>query len=177
MKIELDFEPSARECDGCTACCEGWLQAEALGKRFYPGQPCHWMSCKGCTVYEARPEVCSEFQCSWKVGHFLPEWFKPSESKIICVWRRWKDEDKCTPEDRGGLYLSIVECGETISSKCFTWLNTYVQAGLLNVRYMHHDRPHWMGTQAFTDWCAGIKQDDAEPKVEVPETKETTKPH
>lgn len=151
---DKEFNPPERKCDGCTACCEGWLAAEALGKRFFPGQPCHWMGCSGCTVYEDRPEVCSAFSCAWKDTHFLPEWFKPTESKIICLWRKWKQAEDCTPEDRGGVYLHIVEAGDKLNSQCFTWLNTYVQAGLLNVKYEFEGRWHWMGSEAFTDWCA-----------------------
>ena len=49
MKIERELEPTPRECDGCTACCEGWLQAEALGKGFYSG-----IRVTGCAAQAAR---------------------------------------------------------------------------------------------------------------------------
>ena len=153
MEDTEKFNPPPRECDGCTACCEGWLSAEALGKRFYPGQPCHWVGCNGCTVYENRPEVCSEFVCAWKTGHFLPEWFKPSQAKIIATWRTWKEPEECVAEDRGGLYLSIVPMDQEINTQCLTWLNTYVQSGLLNVKYQFEGRWHWMGTESFRQWC------------------------
>ena len=173
MEDTKDFHPPRRQCDGCTACCEGWLSAEALGKRFFPGQPCHWMGCNGCTVYEDRPKVCSDFQCAWKDTHFLPEWFKPTESNVICLWRRWLPEEDCLPEDRGGVYLSISEMGKPLPTKHLTWLNTYVQAELLNVRYEYEGRWHWMGTARFRDWCsdntvtgARIKAEEAEPKEE-----------
>ena len=111
--IPEDFKPKSRSCDGCTRCCEGWLQAEALGKRFFPGQPCHWLSIgKGCTVYEDRPPVCTSFTCAWLDNHFLPEWFKPSDAAIICNLQRWKPEELCTEEDRGGLILYIASHGK-----------------------------------------------------------------
>ena len=176
MEDTKDFHPPRRQCDGCTACCEGWLSAEALGKRFFPGQPCHWMGCNGCTVYEDRPKVCSDFQCAWKDTHFLPEWFKPTESNVICLWRRWLPEEDCLPEDRGGVYLSISEMGKPLPTKHLAWLNTYVQAELLNVRYEYEGRWHWMGTARFRDWCsdntvtgARIKAEEAEPKEEPAE--------
>ena len=176
MEDTKEFHPPRRQCDGCTACCEGWLSAEALGKRFFPGQPCHWMGCNGCTVYEDRPKVCSDFQCAWKDTHFLPEWFKPTESNVICLWRRWLPEEDCLPEDRGGVYLSISEMGKPLPTKHLTWLNTYVQAELLNVRYEYEGRWHWMGTARFRDWCsdntvtgARIKAEEAEPKEEPAE--------
>ena len=154
MEEDKKFEPPARECNGCTMCCEGWLAAEALGKRFFPGQPCHWVGCSGCTVYENRPPVCSDFICSWKQGHFLPEWFKPNVANIICVWRKWKEEEVCEPEDRGGIYLAITECGKPMESKVMTWLNNYVQAGMINVKYQMEGRWHWMGSTEFCRWCA-----------------------
>lgn len=157
MEEEKKFEPPARECDGCTMCCQGWLAAEALGKMFYPGQPCHWVGCSGCTVYENRPPVCSDFICSWKQGHFLPEWFKPNVANIICVWRKWKEEEICEPEDRGGIYLAITECGKPMESKVMTWLNNYVQAGMINVKYQMEGRWHWMGSTEFCRWCASAE--------------------
>jgi hypothetical protein len=153
MEDYKDYNPPDRSCDGCTACCEGWLSAEALGKSFFPGQPCHWKGTKGCTVYEARPSVCSNFKCAWITNHFLPEWFKPTESNVIAVWRRWKEEDACTPENRGGVYLCVTECGEPISSNAMTWINNYVTAKALNVRYQHKGRWHWLGDEEFAEWC------------------------
>ena len=153
MEEEKKFTPPPRECDGCTMCCEGWVSAEALGKVFFPGQPCHWVGCNGCTVYEDRPKVCSDFICGWKASHFLPEWFKPNLADIITIWRTWKSADICEPKDRGGIYLAIIECGKPMENKILTWLNNYVQAGVLNVKYQSHGRWHWMGSEEFCDWC------------------------
>ncbi len=157
-KKNKEFTPPKRNCDGCTACCEGWLSAEALGKRFFPGQPCHWMGCSGCTVYEDRPKVCSDFQCAWKDTHYLPEWFKPSQSNVICLWRKWKNPEDCTEGDAGGVYLSVSEMGERISSQCLTWLNNYAAARQLNVKYELNGRWHWMGTDSFCAWCSAPQQ-------------------
>ena len=164
MAEDKEFNPPPRSCDGCTACCEGWLSAEALGKRFFPGQPCHWMGCSGCTVYEDRPKVCSDFQCAWKDTHFLPEWFKPSQSNVICLWRTWKQYEDCTPEDRGGVYLSVSEMGERISAQCLTWLNNYAAARQLNVKYELNGRWHWMGTDSFCAWCSSPKEPTTKPQ-------------
>ena len=95
---------------------------------------------------------------------------------MICLWRRWLPEEDCLPEDRGGVYLSISEMGKPLPTKHLTWLNTYVQAELLNVRYEYEGRWHWMGTARFRDWCsdntvtgARIKAEEAEPKEEPAE--------
>ena len=148
---DKEWELPARECDGCTACCEGWLTAEALGKTFFPGQPCHWKGCGTCTVYEKRPKVCSDFQCAWKANHFLPEWFKPTISNVIPVWRRWKAEEDCK-EGENGLYLCLTPMSEPISRDSLTWLLNYVAADAMNIRYSHQGRWHWVGCLEFTNW-------------------------
>ena len=156
---DKDFQPPPRECNGCTACCEGWLKAEALGKSFYPGQPCHWKGCDGCTVYEDRPPVCSTYVCSWKAGHFLPEWFKPTESNVIGNWRSWELPEGVEPkepdEPTSGAYLSFVECGKPMTTQCLTWLNNYVAAEVINVIYQFEGHRHWMGSQNFQQWVRG----------------------
>ena len=88
------------------------------------------------------------------------------------MWRRWLDDDKCTPEDRGGIYLSISEMGKPIQTKHLTWLNTYVQSGLLNVKYEYEGRWHWMGTKDFIKWCAGNTVGGQRVKAEQAETDE-----
>ena len=44
--------------------------------------------------------------------------------------------------------------GKPIQTKHLTWINTYVQAGLLNVKYEYEGRMHWMGTEKFCQWCS-----------------------
>lgn len=161
---DKEFTPPPRQCEGCTACCEGWLSGEALGKRFFPGQPCHWMSCNGCTIYEDRPSLCTDFSCAWISNHFLPEWFKPTESNAITRWQTWKDIDECTPEDRGGVYLVVLETGGKIKHNCMTWLTNYASAGMLNVKYQLEGRWHWMGSDSFTQWCANGSAAAAKPQ-------------
>ena len=58
---------SKRSCGSCTKCCEGWLSGEALGHKFYPGKPCHFIAIgKGCSVYAKRPqEPCVSYKCGW----------------------------------------------------------------------------------------------------------------
>jgi hypothetical protein len=105
-----------RTCGNCTMCCQGWLQGEVYGYKFYQGLPCHFISCNGCSIYENRPEnPCKNYSCAWLSDEegFFPEWFIPEQSKIICTWREWKP---------GSVYLDVEECGETINSKYLNWL-------------------------------------------------------
>ena len=172
MELTKKFTPPKRECDGCTVCCQGWLSAEALGYRFFPGQPCHWVGCNGCTVYSDRPPVCQNFECGWKESHFLPEWFKPTESNMIALWREWKAEEMCE-EGENGQYLCLSECGKSMTAKHMTWLNNYAAAGVLNVKYQYEGRWHWIGSDAFCQWnCDGAVPITADDKKQEEKPKE-----
>ena len=46
-----NFKTFQRNCNNCTKCCEGWLSGEVNGYSFYPGRPCHFMKCDGCSIY------------------------------------------------------------------------------------------------------------------------------
>lgn len=105
-----------RECNGCTACCEGWLSGQAYGHYFQPGRPCHFKCEGGCAIYEKRPEnPCKEFICEWIVNSELPEWMKPSVSKVITMKKTWE----------GGEYLKVIEMGQKIDSVVLNWFFIY----------------------------------------------------
>ena len=81
-----------RSCGDCTACCDGWLKAEINGKKIHPGVGCEHAS-GGCGIYETRPvRPCRTFMCQWLLNPNMPEWLKPSRSKVILkgkqVWER-----------------------------------------------------------------------------------------
>ena len=52
----------------------------------------HWVAESGCTVYKDRPEVCSAFKCAWLADDYLPMWFQPHLSNLICTWNKWGDD-------------------------------------------------------------------------------------
>ena len=113
MLSVIKFNKMMRECNGCTACCEGWLDGQVQGHYFQPGRPCHFKCESGCAIYQQRPEnPCRSFVCEWLVNLEIPEWMKPSVSKIIIKKKRWK----------GGEYLSVMEMGEKIDSIVLNWL-------------------------------------------------------
>jgi hypothetical protein len=175
MELTKKFEPPKRSCDGCTMCCEGWLSASALGHTFYPGQPCHWVGTKGCTVYADRPPVCTGYECAWLSNHILPEWFKPSESSLIGTWCIWKDKSLCK-EGQTGTYIKFIECDKPIDSKYLTWLNNYATAGLLNIKYRQSGIWHYMGDEDFVEWCASGEPPFPKPEAEVEEQEEEEAP-
>jgi hypothetical protein len=105
-----------RECNGCTACCEGWLVGDAHGHYFQSGRPCHFKCESGCAIYENRPDdPCKNYKCEWLDNLEIPEWLKPNISKVIITKRKWS----------GGNYLEVLECGQKMDSIVLNWLFHY----------------------------------------------------
>jgi len=61
------------KCGDCTECCFV-MGVEALNKAQY--QKCEHI-CKGCTIYDQRPDSCKSFNCTWLLSGWSEE-FKPS---------------------------------------------------------------------------------------------------
>lgn len=118
---------TVRSCDGCTKCCEGWLWGEAHGHKFWPGRPCHFMSNKGCSIYENRPDQpCKSFKCEWLENNEIPEWMKPDVSNVI-IYKR---------EENGKKILEFTEAGSRLDSKVLSWIfMMYADNKLCNVKY------------------------------------------
>ena len=76
-----------RQCQPCTACCDGWVQMNIRGAEVYPGCACPHSTGQGCNDYANRPvEPCHHFNCAWILPNSpLPEWFKPSAAKVIVL--------------------------------------------------------------------------------------------
>ncbi len=53
-----------RSCGDCSACCVT-LDVAELQKPAH--QPCKFLR-KGCSIYDARPQVCRAFDCAWLHG-------------------------------------------------------------------------------------------------------------
>src|SRR5258708_2222159 len=70
-----------RECGSCSMCCT------IIGIDELNMAPDVWCQhCKpghGCTIYDQRPEVCRDYMCLWLYQVAIPDWMKPSESRII----------------------------------------------------------------------------------------------
>lgn len=74
-----------RVCGSCTACCKE-LTIRAPELRKLPGVLCE--HCRdGCAIYEARPDVCREWYCAWRMieGPMGDEW-RPDRSGILATF-------------------------------------------------------------------------------------------
>ncbi|MDE2184352.1 MAG: YkgJ family cysteine cluster protein [Alphaproteobacteria bacterium] len=74
-----------RSCGACTACCiEPTIDSPELKKP--PGVRCPSCTGKGCAVYEARPAVCREYHCLWRMTLLdLGEEWRPDRSGVMVV--------------------------------------------------------------------------------------------
>lgn len=81
-----------RDCQPCTACCEGHLQLGdelSMGKE---GAGCLHCTESGCGIYAQRPQTpCRTFECVWLTTDSpLPDWMRPDKSRVIVTINRFK---------------------------------------------------------------------------------------
>ena len=108
-----------RTCGMCTACCEGWLQAEELDMA--PGRACRHCTRQGCAIYPDRPEdPCVKFMCGWmQPNGRLPKRMRPDRAGVIVVLgRKWPS-----------LHEVIYACpvGSAIPAQTLKWLEEYAR--------------------------------------------------
>ena len=136
-----------RTCGDCTACCDGWLSGNVNGHDFYPGMPCHYSGCNGCSIYEDRPESpCKTYSCEWLMNTEVPEWMKPNESGVILTGKQ-----KEGPDGTIFQYLEVLEMGKKIDSSILNWLfRLYLRTGV-PVKVQIDGGFNWYGNEAFFD--------------------------
>jgi len=140
-----------RECGECTACCEGWFRpnvgegwwirsspelqpepAEIYGHPILPMLGCHFRG-NGCTIHENKPNhPCKSYQCAWlqNKNNQIPEWIKPSKSKVIITERK-RDQPSGTPIT----FWDITECGQEISATYLNWILIFCERNDIPVKY------------------------------------------
>ncbi len=132
---------SDRQCDGCTACCDGWASGVAHGHTFYPGKKCHYVGETGCTIYEQRPkDPCVNFRCVWVTYKTVPEWMKPNKINAMLV----------AESVEGIPYVTVKEMGQRLDSRVLSWVVLAVQSNLIpNARYEIDGGWNFIGTPEF----------------------------
>jgi len=79
-----------RQCGPCTACCVE-LQIETPQLRKKARIPCPHLSPVGCGMYAARPPVCQQFLCGWRLFAEMGDDWRPDRSGILAA-RKAPDE-------------------------------------------------------------------------------------
>ena len=130
-----------RSCDGCTKCCEGYLEANIHGHEVTLGKPCFFVEIgKGCTDYENRPDVpCKSFQCEWLTNPRIPEQLKPSNSHVIMTTKKVDNIE----------YFNLIEAGSKLDSEILTWALEHAILSDLNLAWEIYGNTYWLGDDDF----------------------------
>ena len=134
-----------RKCDECTMCCQGWLTANILGREMQEGSPCYYVTSKGCSIYNERPEnPCATYKCEWLKddGSVFPHWFRPDLSGVIINQRFWG-------KNKENAFWNIRECGKQIDSKILNWIYMYASKHNLCMRIQVANNWYTMGPPEF----------------------------
>lgn len=141
MQKVIPIRKESRSCDGCTACCDGWLVGEAHGYHFWPGRRCHFVRSDGCSIYDSRPhDPCHTYKCEWLINDKIPEWLKPSMSNIIITER----------DEKGFKYWEISETGGKMPTEVLSWLfQEYVKGNIPFLKYQLNSGWNVVGSNEF----------------------------
>ena len=131
-----------RECDGCTACCDGRLMLSIFGHKWV-GRPCQFKSDKGCSIYEHRPkEPCQTYRCEWlkDTDFTFPEFLKPDQSGFVMNMMKTKS---------GIPYLRAVAGRDGYEKEAMLWLIDYGNENKINLRFILQGSKYSFGTKDF----------------------------
>jgi len=130
-----------RACDGCTKCCEGWLQGEAYGHVFNRGRPCFFLN-KICSIYDTRPDdPCRTYKCAWLDDMQFPEWMKPDLVNVII--NRSKHNDM--------FYYVLIEAGSILDVKVLNWMIQWALNNNHNLMYYIDGGVNRIGSKEFME--------------------------
>ena len=131
-----------RNCNGCTKCCDGWLENTIHGHDMYIGKPCHFVKSDGCSIYNERPQnPCKIFQCEWLTNLDIPEWLYPKKSEVILLKK----------EINNILYLEVIEAGKKLSVEILNWIILIFTNNKINVLYCINGRKFCVGSKEFCE--------------------------
>jgi len=131
-----------RNCNGCTKCCDGWLESTIHGHDMYIGKPCHFVKSDGCSIYNERPQnPCKIFQCEWLTNLDIPEWLYPKKSEVILLKK----------EINNILYLEVIEAGKKLSVEILNWIISIFTNNKINVLYCINGRKFCVGSKEFCE--------------------------
>ncbi len=153
-----------RQCQPCTACCDGWVRINVFDQPVLPGKPCPHSNgttngainrnaksnaSGGCKIYAERPvDPCVNFACGWvREASHLPDWMKPHLAKVIVLpqWTTWRT----FPVD---LALPV---GARVPHKALKWLQDYSNKTFRPLIYTEQEADrngHFTGRQQVHGW-------------------------
>jgi len=143
----MEAKKPQRQCQPCTACCDGWLRIVIKGVDVHPGRPCPHSTGSGCDDYENRPvHPCRHFACGWIIDNSpLPEWMKPDQAKVIVLLDKIKWQG--APVD------VAIPVGREIPAASLDWLKKFSEASKRPLLYSAQPESAELGrTQLLYGW-------------------------
>jgi hypothetical protein len=132
-----------RQCEPCTACCDGWLKIEVYGHQIDRGAPCPFSTGQSCKIYQQRPQdPCREFICGWRAHNSpLPEWMRPDKAGMILLAANFSWQGH--PVD------VAVRVGERPKNKALEWLKSFCAERKRPLLYQAGEDWYAFGPPAF----------------------------
>ena len=98
--IEFGKKRTGRECGECSLCCKVipiYKKSISAGEEDVSKPADEWCKhcrpgCGGCSIYPNRPKICRGFACNWLIDISVPEYWRPTESKIVMHFRKGEDD-------------------------------------------------------------------------------------
>lgn len=147
----------SKECGDCSACCSGALSGNAHGHYFFKGRPCFFLSDKGCSIYESRPEnPCVGYKCGFLSEAYFPEWMRPDKCGFLATPRVHRFMEKILEngvereEERFIPYMQLVEYGMPTTAKALWWfIEKHLEGSIPNLLIEIEGGYHRMGSMEF----------------------------
>lgn len=132
-----------RSCEGCTACCRGYLTTTVNGELVNASNPCRHVTPTTCIIYEQRPQdPCRSYSCLWLKDKNIPVWMKPSECHVIISFK----------ELDGIQYIELTETTQSMDPSVLNWFFLRLLEGsIINLRYQIHKSWNYAGSRQFVE--------------------------
>lgn len=96
-----------RQCGPCNACCIVLkIQAPELRKRAHT--LCSHLTGKGCGIYAARPGVCQQFLCGWRLFAELSDDWRPDRSGVLMMRKAPAELPAAWAAAPYGVHLAVI---------------------------------------------------------------------
>ena len=119
-----------RRCGPCNACCVV-LEIATPQLRKKARVPCQHLTDGGCGVYAARPDVCQQFLCGWRLFEELGDEWRPDLSGVLMMRQAPAELPAAWAAAPYGVHLAVTE-------KCLNQ-SSGVHAKRLVRIYQHYD--------------------------------------
>ncbi len=112
-----------RRCGPCSACCID-LKIVAPDLKKKARVPCPHLSPEGCGIYEARPGVCRQFLCGWRLFEDMDDSWRPDLCGVLALRKAPSELPAAWKDAPYGVHLVIRSGQEAVLRPAFI---AYVQ--------------------------------------------------